>query len=261
MRLDETRLLGPDGFPRLIKQTKDFRGRAKVTRLLQVYQFWTHSLYPKTQFRDTVQRVEKLCHTKRMHVALSVWRDEAHGKTHTYEDDEDDGAIVDLTDKNPTEVHELEDRASAPGSDTVAYASSSPPASRPPTSASEFDDDDFDIDAIIQAEQDLLAKKMPSNPSAPVDKQPQSLSRDEDEEMWNLFNDPPPVSDAHKAAPSRDIVVTEQSAQNVTMDDDQNMWEAIDELEESQVAASSAHPSAHDTSITDYDPDIEDMYL
>jgi hypothetical protein len=25
-------------------------------------------MYPKTQFKDTVDRVEKLCHSKRMHV-------------------------------------------------------------------------------------------------------------------------------------------------------------------------------------------------
>lgn len=44
-----------------------------LNRLLQVYQFWTHRMYPKTQFRDTVEQVEKLCHTKRMAVSgLSI---------------------------------------------------------------------------------------------------------------------------------------------------------------------------------------------
>src|SRR5882762_10081140 len=41
-----------------------------LNRLLQVYQFWAHKMYPKTQFKDTVDRVEKLCHSKRMHVRL-----------------------------------------------------------------------------------------------------------------------------------------------------------------------------------------------
>ena len=36
--------------------------------MLQVYQFWTHKLYPKTRFKETVDRVEKLCHSKRMQV-------------------------------------------------------------------------------------------------------------------------------------------------------------------------------------------------
>ena len=94
-RMDEARLLGPAGFPALIKGTKDFIPRGKghevckmlissiaqwfiydlqasdLNRLLQVYQYWTHRMYPKTQFKDTVDRVEKLCHSKRMHVCSS----------------------------------------------------------------------------------------------------------------------------------------------------------------------------------------------
>jgi replication fork protection complex subunit Csm3/Swi3 len=97
-KLDEARLLGPDGFPKLIKDTKHFKPKGKghevrstmlllffffraplseyrkqeadLNRLLRIYQFWTHKLYPKTQFRDTVERVEKLCHSRRMHVRL-----------------------------------------------------------------------------------------------------------------------------------------------------------------------------------------------
>ncbi|KAF8964049.1 replication fork protection component Swi3-domain-containing protein, partial [Flammula alnicola] len=85
VKLDENRLLGPNGFPHLIKMTKDFRIKGKgheatdLSRILQIYQYWTHELYPKTQFLDTVERVEKLCHSRRMNVSLSVWRDEAHG--------------------------------------------------------------------------------------------------------------------------------------------------------------------------------------
>lgn len=89
-KLDEARLLGPQGFPALVKQAKEFKPRGKghevrchqsesqlgltrmqvsdLNRLLQVYQFWTHRMYPKGTFHDTVQRVEKLCHSKRMHV-------------------------------------------------------------------------------------------------------------------------------------------------------------------------------------------------
>lgn len=39
-----------------------------LNRLLQTYQFWAHKMYPKTPFNDSVQRIEKLCHGKRMHV-------------------------------------------------------------------------------------------------------------------------------------------------------------------------------------------------
>ena len=46
----------------LLVQEKDLQ------RLLRIYQFWAHEMYPKGQFRDTVGRVEKLCHSKRMAV-------------------------------------------------------------------------------------------------------------------------------------------------------------------------------------------------
>jgi len=41
-----------------------------LDRVLQVYQFWAHKLYPKTRFKETIDRVEKLCHSKRMQVRL-----------------------------------------------------------------------------------------------------------------------------------------------------------------------------------------------
>ena len=92
--MNEARLVGPTGFPALIKSMKEFVPRGKghevcsisistnssllttrnrqqtsdLHRLLQVYQYWTHRMYPKTQFKDTVDRVERLCHSKRMHV-------------------------------------------------------------------------------------------------------------------------------------------------------------------------------------------------
>jgi replication fork protection complex subunit Csm3/Swi3 len=94
LRLDENLLLSPTGFPQLIKMTKDFRIKGKghevslltilllvrfvlyicflqavdLDRLLRIYQYWTHQLYPKTTFTDTVERVEKLCHSRRMNV-------------------------------------------------------------------------------------------------------------------------------------------------------------------------------------------------
>ena len=92
--LDEGRLLGPGGFPKLIKDTKNFRLKGKghevrhltvlrlcisfltqvedLDRLLRIYGYWTHALYPKTVFRDTVERIEKLCHSRRMNVHSSL---------------------------------------------------------------------------------------------------------------------------------------------------------------------------------------------
>ena len=95
-KLDENRLLSKEGFPALIQQVKDFKPRGKghevcgrvdnlvdmvddvliqvsdLNRLMNIYQYWAHQMYPKTQFSDTVQRVEKLCHSKRMMVRDTV---------------------------------------------------------------------------------------------------------------------------------------------------------------------------------------------
>lgn len=93
LKLDENLLLSPNGFPQLIKMTKDFRIKGKgrevrlqshmdhclefvlcqaedLDRLLRIYQYWTHQLYPKTTFSDTIDRIEKLCHSRRMNVSL-----------------------------------------------------------------------------------------------------------------------------------------------------------------------------------------------
>lgn len=43
-----------------------------LDRVLQIYQFWSHKLYPKTRFKETVDRVEKLCHSKRMQVRADL---------------------------------------------------------------------------------------------------------------------------------------------------------------------------------------------
>lgn len=75
VKLDEELLLGERGFSKLVEDTKGFKvsGKGKeekdLQRLLRIYQFWAHEMYPKGQFRDTVEKVEKLCHSKRMAVS------------------------------------------------------------------------------------------------------------------------------------------------------------------------------------------------
>ncbi|KAF8831248.1 hypothetical protein HHX47_DHR1000534 [Lentinula edodes] len=107
-------------------------------------------------FKDTVDRVEKLCHSKLMHNKLSMWRDEAHGKAHP--DTEDEGTEENADDGPTTDVNPEGGAASrrvsslAPESDAAAYASSSPsPPTHPPSSTApsnaggdEFDDQDME---------------------------------------------------------------------------------------------------------------------
>ncbi|CAE6452733.1 unnamed protein product [Rhizoctonia solani] len=81
-KLDEDRLLTDrDGMRALVRRAKELKIKGKghelsdLNRVMQMYQLWAHKMFPKMQFQDTVERVEKLCRTKRMHVALSQWRD------------------------------------------------------------------------------------------------------------------------------------------------------------------------------------------
>ncbi|GJN88806.1 hypothetical protein Rhopal_001777-T1 [Rhodotorula paludigena] len=81
-KMDETRLLGPAGFPKLREDLKKVRIKGKghemqdLKRVLSVYQLWAHQMYPKTNFRDTLQTVEKLCHRRVVQSELKRYRDQ-----------------------------------------------------------------------------------------------------------------------------------------------------------------------------------------
>ena len=40
---------------------------------MDLYQLWAHRMFPKTQFRDTVEKVERVCRQKRMLVSVSLF--------------------------------------------------------------------------------------------------------------------------------------------------------------------------------------------
>ncbi|GAA6051843.1 hypothetical protein JCM3770_005493 [Rhodotorula araucariae] len=99
-KMDETRLLGPNGFPKLRDDLKKVRIKGKghemqdLKRVLSTYQLWAHQMYPRTNFRDTLQTVEKLCRKRTR--ALKEYRDdEKHGRSAADEAREND-AFADL---------------------------------------------------------------------------------------------------------------------------------------------------------------------
>ncbi|KDR81656.1 hypothetical protein GALMADRAFT_221522 [Galerina marginata CBS 339.88] len=253
VKLDENRLLGPNGFPQLIKMTKDFKIKGKgheatdLNRLLQTYQYWTHQLYPKTQFRDTVERVEKLCHSRRMNVSLSVWRDDAHGRPNKKNDDSDDEDMRGGDDegRENDENMNAEDRDASlplPGSSPTHISSR---ATSLPVSG---------LGSDIDMPTRLSHVSTVSQFAAPPGEDEDTFWRSMDE-FSGHSSDPPP-------APT--------TAANSSMDEDEDMWDIIDEVERSSADKSTApstttmttNSTATEPPGNQADPDDwDDMYL
>ncbi|KZT26537.1 Swi3-domain-containing protein [Neolentinus lepideus HHB14362 ss-1] len=257
-KLDEARLLGPDGFPALIAEAKKFKPRGKgqestdLGRVIQLYQFWTHKMYPKMQFRDTVNRVEKLCHSRRMHVALSVWRDEAKGlingmkpddpidlASDSEDDDADDGQRAQVE----TRGSSIDDVGSRGASRVPSAGASRPPSSRSVDPAT--DGNDFDIDAMIREQEEMEAEQG----LAPKENKPRSVDKygskpasedamDLDEEaMWDdmMMADFTGAVPSIPAVASSETTAPQSQKDDITAGshavDDEDMWDVVREME------------------------------
>ncbi|KAK6357831.1 chromosome segregation in meiosis- protein [Orbilia blumenaviensis] len=80
VKLTEDRLLGPNGIPYLqenaAKKIK-FKGKgheiSDLERLLKFYQIWADNLYPKAQFKDAIDMIEKLGSSRGMQRRREEW--------------------------------------------------------------------------------------------------------------------------------------------------------------------------------------------
>ncbi|KAG8897198.1 hypothetical protein FRC00_004680, partial [Tulasnella sp. 408] len=177
-KLDEARLLGDNGFRALVAQTKNFKvhnpkGKdpkkdklssadlilpkqkdpefANLSRFIEMTQLWAHRMYPKGQFSDTVERVEKLCHSRRMVTAMSVWKDEykngpLSSRIHEPSSPPADNADEEVDDDG-TYTREVDAEGRPIGRAASSRASSRPPTM--PTSSGASEIDDADLDAIM----------------------------------------------------------------------------------------------------------------
>ncbi|KAH9946087.1 Swi3-domain-containing protein [Epithele typhae] len=239
-KLDQARLLGPDGFPALVKQAKEFKPKGKghevsdLNRLLNIYQFWGHKMYPPSQFSDTVQRVEKHCHTKRLQVALGAWRDEFHGLINGRKPEEEGEDDSDKDEHDATAAR-LTDHDVPLATDNERSSPSRGP-SVPPSSASELAFDDFDIDAMIHDDENARRRTSTKGPSLSTTTSVPAMSSavtDEDEAMWDammgdMSNEPtvskgqPPASKPSAPPPP---------------EEDEDMWDLVREAEMEAEAA------------------------
>lgn len=83
VKLDEERLLGPAGIPKLRARAATglrLKGRGHefgdAQRLLSFYQLWLDDLFPKARFLDALAMVEKAGHKRRMAAARMEWINE-----------------------------------------------------------------------------------------------------------------------------------------------------------------------------------------
>lgn len=207
-KLDEARLLGDNGFRALVAQTKKFKvhnpkGKdpkkdrpsamdkdpefANLSRFIEMTQLWAHRMYPKGQFSDTVERVEKLCHSRRMVTAMSVWKDEYIHGPRSLRLDEPSSPPAENAEEEDEEAGTYTREVDAEGRSMprpASRAASSRASSRPPTmptsassGASEIDDTDLDA---------IMADMARSQASSSARGNP----ADEDEDMqWDIADD------------------------------------------------------------------------
>ncbi|KIM28752.1 hypothetical protein M408DRAFT_23414 [Serendipita vermifera MAFF 305830] len=179
-KVDDERLLGERGFPALIKEAKKFKPKGKgheaedLDRLMGIYQFWAHNMFPKTQFRDTVDRVERVCRSRRMQINMGMWRD-AERPT-----------VVDQEVKDPNKSDDSEEEyqnvpidGNKDGPQT-AFTPAPPPSTRRVIDLDDDDDMWKDMDEVI-VDMDMInvAKTVPQPKVVP-----QSNPDDDDLEDW-----------------------------------------------------------------------------
>ncbi|KND92725.1 Chromosome segregation in meiosis protein 3 [Tolypocladium ophioglossoides CBS 100239] len=141
VKLDEERLLGPAGIPRLRERARDLRIKGKghefsdASRLLSFYQLWLDDLFPKAKFRDALAMVEKAGHKRRVVAARHEWMNE--GKPKPREDEDEELLLLLRNDEEPT--------------GNTAQASEQPARPQTPVRSGDIPDDDDLYDATPRA--------------------------------------------------------------------------------------------------------------
>ncbi|KAJ1543219.1 tRNA-splicing endonuclease subunit [Cladochytrium tenue] len=96
VKFDASILSSSEGLPKLLRlakkrlKFKPTKGNElrDLTKILEVYQLWGHSLYPSAQFHELVDMTGKLCHEKRMKVTKEVLLEEEWRMASGYYDQE-----------------------------------------------------------------------------------------------------------------------------------------------------------------------------
>ncbi|UKZ74387.1 hypothetical protein TrVFT333_002054 [Trichoderma virens FT-333] len=178
VKLDEERLLGPAGIPKLRKRAAGLKLKGKghefsdASRLLSFYQLWLDDLFPKARFLDALAMVEKAGHKKALVTARSEWINEGRPKASGNDDDDDlDIGAVAITEDSqaiPSQRGQKtpeRDDDDVPNDDDLYGATPRGPtrttnALRPPPSNDAPDDDD--LEALMAEAESIDSRHVPT---------------------------------------------------------------------------------------------------
>ncbi|KAK1255732.1 hypothetical protein MKX07_007991 [Trichoderma sp. CBMAI-0711] len=191
VKLDEERLLGPDGIPKLRKRAAGLKLKGKghefsdASRLLSFYQLWLDDLFPKARFLDALAMVEKAGHKKALVTARNEWINEGRPKGSNNDDDDDDfdfGAVAISGDSQTVSVPEdgrqrtqktPERDNDVPDDDDLYDATPRAPRLTNALHAAPSNDapDDDDLEALMAEAEGMDNRPGPAAPSAAAAKQ------------------------------------------------------------------------------------------
>ena len=269
--------------------------------MLQVYQFWTHKLYPKTRFKETVDRVEKLCHSKRMQVcidlyfillslridhpivkvALSVWRDEAQGLVN--------GVRLPPADDDNDSDEDSDENGGVPPGVTATADEDATSSSRGPSPARSSIRQGGGVPATADSDRDSddphLSSDVPHPPSSP-DRDEATIELDallEAEEASRASTHNTSMGGHAWKAPNGDAVAMDEDEDlwdslvadapasipvpvpaAPAMDDDEEMWDIVHELEQEKAKEAAHRPDpvqVPPAAAHDQADDFDDMYI
>ena len=170
VKLDEERLLGPSGIPKLRTRAGGLKLKGKghefgdAARLLSFYQLWLDDLFPKAKFLDALAMVEKAGHKKRLVVARSEWISQRNRKEG--DDEEQDPELLPVsTIERPTgERPSTPARDEVPGDDDLYDATPKRAGRTVPVVNDDVPDGD-DLSALIAESegQDVPRRKTPQS--------------------------------------------------------------------------------------------------
>ncbi|KAJ4313436.1 chromosome segregation in meiosis- protein [Fusarium piperis] len=219
VKLDEDRLLGPKGIPKLRQRARDLKIKGKghefsdASRLLSFYQLWLDDLFPKAKFLDALTMVEKAGHKKRVVIARNDWINEGKPKDHIANEEEAEEEEEDLFGENNTS------RPADPEPTTTTTTTETSRAKTPQRDNDVPDDDDIydatprpvrhalpirndvpeedDLEALIaEAEdQDAARKSKPSEPEPDDDDLDALMAEGENHDQASKKNRPEPKGD------------------------------------------------------------------